>query len=172
MRKWLSFGFLLGIFGCGTDAPLKTVESVSLDKYAGLWYEIARLPNSFQSNCTCTTAEYTVEEGYVSVFNRCWDTEKGKFNEITGKAFPEEGTDNATLNVQFFWPFKGDYNIKALDDDYQYALVGSKSRKYLWLLSRNPIMNPETQKSLIARAEELGYPVSNLLITEHPCPKP
>ena len=171
MKKWIAVSFILGLFSCGSNEPLPTVDSVSLEEYSGLWYEIARLPNSFQSNCTCTTAEYTIRDGYVEVFNRCWDSQKEEFNEIKGKAFPVEGSENASLKVQFFWPFKGDYNIIALDDDYQYALVGPKSRKYLWVLSRNPVLAQNIFDQIVAQAKTLGYPVDQLLFTEHPCPK-
>lgn len=162
---------LLTLFGCSSSEPLPTVDAVDIDRYAGLWYEIARLPNSFQKNCTCTTAQYEVKKGYVSVLNACWNTEKGKMINAKGKAFPVKGTNNASLQVQFFWPFKGDYNIISLEKDYQYAMVGSKNRKYLWILSRNPEMSRKTYKSLLDTAGELGYNTTDMLVTKHPCPK-
>ena len=164
-------GLFLTLFGCKPAEPLPTVSEVDIDRYSGLWYEIARLPNSFQKNCTCTTAEYAVEEGYVRVYNRCWNTEKNKEINVKGKAFPVKSTNNASLNVQFFWPFKGDYNIIALDDQYQVAMVGSKSRKYLWILSRNPQLSKEKMTELLGKAKSLGFPTETLLQTEHPCPK-
>jgi len=159
------------LFGCGSSEPLVTVDKVDVKRYAGLWYEMARLPNTFQKNCTCTTAQYEVKEGYISVLNECWNTTKNKKVNAKGKAFPVEGSNNASLKVQFFWPFKGDYNVIALDEGYQYAMVGAKDRKYLWILSRNPQLSESIVSELKAKAESLGYDTSKLLFTEHPCPK-
>jgi apolipoprotein D and lipocalin family protein len=64
--------------------------------------------------------------------------------------------------VQFFWPFKGDYWLLALDDDYQYAMVGHPSKKYLWILSRTPEMRHSVYQSLVEKAAQEGYDVSRI----------
>ncbi len=93
--------------------PLQTVPKVDLEKYVGKWYEIASFPQYFQKGCHCTTAEYTLsDKGNIIVENRCnKDSVHGKESYIKGKAFVEEGSMNAKLKVQFFWPFKAKYWI-------------------------------------------------------------
>jgi apolipoprotein D and lipocalin family protein len=110
---------------------LATVPQVDLSQYAGKWFEIASFPQRFQKRCHCTTAEYTpTDKGYVIVENRCnKDSTNGKQSYIKGKAFIVENTGNAKLKVQFFWPFKGDYWIIDLADDYNYAVVSNPSKK-------------------------------------------
>lgn len=154
---------------CGSDRPLKTVDKVSLEQYAGTWYEIARLPNNFQKGCACTQAHYELnKKGYVEVTNLC--QEDGEMRKVDGKAFPVEGAQNSRLKVQFFWPFKGDYYIIALDEeDYQYAMVGSPDRENLWILAREPQLHEELRYKLINQAKKAGFPVKNLLYTEHNC---
>ena len=112
---------------------LETVDRVDLAEYAGKWFEIASYPNSFQKNCTCTTAEYTpTQKGYVIVENRCnRDSINGKASYIKGKAFVTKNSGNAKLKVQFFWPFRGKYWIINLADDYSYAVVSEPKRKFL-----------------------------------------
>jgi apolipoprotein D and lipocalin family protein len=148
---------------------LKTVPRVDLNKYAGKWYEIASFPQRFQKGCHCTTAEYTLsEKGYVIVENRCnKDSVNGKESYIKGKAFVEEGTGNAKLKVQFFWPFRGKYWIIDLANDYSYAVVGHPNREYLWILSRTPEMNTETYKQILLRLSENGFDVNRLQVTKH-----
>lgn len=148
---------------------LKTVPRVDLNKYAGKWYEIASFPQRFQKGCHCTTAEYTLsEKGYVIVENRCnKDSVNGKESYIKGKAFVEEGTGNAKLKVQFFWPFRGKYWIIDLANDYTYAVVGHPNREYLWILSRTPEMNTETYKQILLRLSENGFDVNRLQVTKH-----
>ncbi len=153
------------------DEPLETVRHVDLKKYVGKWYEIARFPAPFEKNCTCTTAEYTInDDGTVAVDNRCYNVKKKKWQRATGKAFVRNEDTNAELGVQFFWPFKGDYYIIALADDYSYAMVGAPSRDYLWILSRKREMPQSTFDKLTAIATSKGFDVGRLQRTkQHNC---
>lgn len=149
------------------DEPLETVPRVNLKKYVGKWYEIARFSASFEKDCTCTTAQYTInDDGTVAVDNRCYNAKKKKWQRAEGKAFVRNEDTNAELAVQFFWPFKGDYYIIALADDYAYALVGAPSRDYLWILSRKREMPQNTFEKLTAIATKKGFDVSRLLRTK------
>ena len=143
---------------------LQTVPYVDLKKYAGKWYEIASFPQRFQKGCNCTTAEYTLtDKDYVIVENRCnKDSINGKQSYIKGKAFVVEKSGNAKLKVQFFWPFKGKYWIIDLADDYSYAVVGHPNRKYLWILSRTPVMDEAIYKKIISRINENGFDISKI----------
>jgi len=155
-----------------TGIPLKTVESVDLNRYAGKWYEIASFPQRFQKGCHCTFAEYTVtDKGYVKVFNSCRrDSVSGKLSSITGKAFPVKGSNNSKLKVQFFWPFRGNYWIIELDENYSYAVVGDPGRNYLWILSRTKTMDDATYQMLLQRITEKGFDVTRLNKTVQTCP--
>jgi apolipoprotein D and lipocalin family protein len=147
---------------------LQTVPKVDLKKYAGKWYEIASYPQYFQKNCHCTTAEYTLsDKGYVIVENLCnKDSVNGKQSYIKGKAFIEEGSENAKLEVQFFWPFKAKYWIIDLANDYSYAVVSHPNRKYLWILSRTSKMEDKVYQQIIARLQSKGFDLSKLQKTE------
>lgn len=157
---------------CKSDYPyLATVRSVDLNKYIGKWYEIASFPQSFQKGCNCTTAEYFLtDKDYIRVLNSCRkDSPEGKLKTAEGKAFIVEGTNNSKLKVQFFWPFKGDYWIIDLADDYSYAVVGHPNRQYLWILSRTPKMDSSIFNEITSRIEANGFDVSKLLITNQSC---
>lgn len=148
----------------GLSQTLQTVPSVDLNKYAGKWYEIASYPQIFQKGCHCTTAEYTLsEKGYVIVENRCnKDSVNGKVSYIKGKAFVEEGSGNAKLKVQFFWPFRAKYWIIDLADDYSYAVVSHPNKKYLWILSRSPKMEEAVYLEILSRLKAKGFDLSKL----------
>jgi len=163
---------MMAFFNCSSpDLPLETVDSVALSRYAGLWYEIARLPNSFQKNCDCTTAEYTEEKNFIRVVNSCYDTLQQEFRSSKGKAFVVKNSGNAKLKVQFFWPFRGDYWIIDLAGDYSYAVVGDASRRYLWILSRSREMEPQLYDEIVERVRQKGFPVEKLIRTSHLCPE-
>lgn len=156
------------IFGCSNNyPPLETVKQVDINKYMGKWYEIARFPNSFQKDCNCTTAEYQLMEDYVKVTNSCYkDSVNGELEIAHGKATIVEGSNNAKLKVSFFWPFKGDYWVIDLSDDYSYAVIGNPSRKYLWILSRTPVINPEIYTQILERITAKGFDIRKLQMTK------
>ncbi len=163
--KWLLLSFFTLIFSAmQAQDTLQTVTNVDLNRYVGKWYEIASFPHFFQKGCNCTTAEYTLsDKGYVVVENRCnKDSINGKESYIKGKAFVVKNTGNAKLKVQFFWPFRAKYWIIDLADDYSFAVVGHPNRKYLWILSRTPVMSETTYLQIVERLRNKGFDISKL----------
>lgn len=152
--------------------PPETVKSVDLARYVGKWYEIARYPNSFEKNCQGVTAEYeTNPDGSIRVLNTCRKgSPTGTPSTAEGRARIVEGSGNARLRVKFApaWvPFaEGDYWILHLEPDYSAALVGDPAGKYLWILGRTKTMAPEIKAKITARADELGYDSSKLVLVE------
>lgn len=145
------------------DTAVTPVAAVDLERYLGLWYEVAKIPNRFQDDCARgTTAEYTRrEDGRIDVRNRCV-TADGKVNEAGGVAEVVEGSGNARLRVSFVsflgWrPFWGDYWIVGLDPEYRWAAVGTPSRKYGWILARSPEVDGPTLDTIYAILERNGY---------------
>lgn len=143
--------------------PLKTVMQVDLKKYVGLWYEVSKIPNSFQDQCAYgTTAEYKLEkDGSIQVINKCYD-ENGEPDIADGVANVVDKSTNAKLEVSFvsflgIRPFWGDYWIIGLDENYQWAVVGTPSRKYGWILSRTPALNDETMVTIFEILKSQHY---------------
>ncbi len=143
---------------------LEVVPHVELEKYLGKWYEIAHLPAKFQEGCDETTATYTLsKDGSISVLNQC--TKNGKMKQAKGKAKVVDKNSNAKLKVTFFWPFYGDYWIIKLGNNYDYSVVGTPDRKYLWILSRTPQMDDKLYSQLIEYAKSKGFEVNKLIKT-------
>jgi apolipoprotein D and lipocalin family protein len=143
---------------------LEVVPHVELKKYLGKWYEIAHLPIRFEEGCTDTTATYTLsKDGNVSVLNEC--RRNGKAKRAKGKAKVIDKNTGAKLKVTFFWPFSADYWIIDLGKDYDYAVVGTPNRKYLWILSRTPRMDDKLFIQLIESVKSKGFDVNNLIKT-------
>lgn len=143
--------------------PVETVRYVDITKYAGLWYEIAKIPNRFQKHCVKgTTAMYSIQEdGKISVLNSCID-KSGDVDEADGVARIVDKKTNAKLEVSFVsffgWrPFWGDYWIIGLDENYQWAVIGHPEREYGWILSRTKKMDQETLDKVFNILIEQGY---------------
>lgn len=147
--------------------PLPTVRAVELDRYYGSWYEIARLPNRFQSMCVSDTrAVYRPDGENVSVVNRC-RTADGKIEQAEGIAKTVKGSQGAKLRVSFFRPFYGDYWILELDPDYRWVLVGEPGRNYAWILARETTLDEATLERLLAQAAALGFDRQAFVRTPH-----
>ncbi len=150
-------------------APVEAVASVDLDRYSGLWYEIARLPNRFQKKCACcVTATYTLRDsGHLSVVNQC-QSAGGERDRVEGKGrLAEKDGPTSKLEVRFAPAFLsflgavwGDYWVLELAEDYSYALVGSPDRRYLWVLAREPALDEQTFESLMGSARRMGFDVA------------
>lgn len=160
---------LLGM-SCGNHDSLPTVEKVDLERYAGTWFEIARLPNSFEDGLKCVTATYTLlDNGKVGVTNQGVNENTGKTETAEGKARVKDPSEPGQLRVVFFWPFGGDYFIIDLDADYRYALVGAPDREYLWILAREKQLDPSTLSMLLEKAKSLGFSTDKLIFPVHDC---
>lgn len=145
------------------------VKQLDLQKFLGTWYEIARYDHRFERGLVGVTANYSLrDDGKIKVENRGYKNSlDGKLSNVVGKAkIPNPENSPAKLKVSFFLFFYADYFVLELDKDYQWALIGSSSDKYLWILSRKPQMEKEIYSELLNRLKKRGYDVSKLIRVE------
>jgi len=152
----------------GPPEGIEPIRGFEPDRYLGTWYEVARLDHSFERGLSNVTATYSRrEDGAIRVVNRGYDTAKGAWREAEAVAKPIGPEGVASLKVRFFWPFWGGYHVIALDRGaYQYALVTSHKRSYLWVLSRVPELDGDALASLVAQARTWGFDVDALIYVE------
>jgi len=141
-----------------------TVKALDLNRYLGTWYEIARFPHSFEKNLVGVTATYSLrEDGKIEVLNQGYkNTLNGERSKAVGKAKIPDKLEPGKLKVSFFWIFYADYFVLELDENYQYAMIGSSSDKYFWILSRSPQMEPAVYEMLLEKARKRGYNLDKL----------
>ncbi len=152
------------------EGELPTVSNLDLNRYMGLWYEIARFNHSFERNLTGVTAEYRLQEnGKIQVINSGHkDSLNGELKRAKGKAKQPNPAEPGKLKVSFFLFFYADYYILELDQEYRWVLIGSSSRKYLWILSRTPHLPQEVLDGILKLARKHGYDTSKLIFVEQP----
>lgn len=167
MKKYMLLGIALLLmfvtacgYGAGRDSVNRsTVTSLDLKSIMGLWYEIARFDHHFERDMEYVTATYTLlPDGSVEVKNKGM-----RGNEEHVSIGHAKTTDNpGRLRVSFFWKFYSDYNIMAIAPDGEWMIVGSKSPKYLWILSRKPSLPEKTLNYVVTLAAQRGYNVDKL----------
>ena len=161
-----------GISACGFSKgnPMDTidnhtVQSLDLNRFMGRWYEIARYDHRFEKEMTHVSATYSLrEDGKIEVLNEGW--KDGELKQIKGKAKQPDPNDPGKLKVSFFLWFYADYYMMELDrENYRYAVVGSSTDRYLWILSREKRLPQEVLDFLLDRIRTRGYDVDKLIFT-------
>lgn len=145
--------------------PLKArpLFNFDINRYLGKWYEIARMDFRHERNLSNTTAEYSLnKDGNVRVLNKGYNFKKHEWQIAEGVAKFRNDPNVAALKVSFFGPFYSGYNVVAIDENYQYALVVGESLKYMWILSRQSNMPDRVRNEYLAVAESIGYDTSKL----------
>lgn len=173
MKKFTSF-FVIILFlfiTCKAQDSMidKTVvKELNIEKYLGKWYEIARYNHKFEKGLVGVTATYSLrKDGKIRVENAGYkESLDGKFSDAVGKAKIPNVNEPSKLKVSFFWFFYGDYFVMELDENYQWAVIGSSSDNFLWILSRTPIMDETLYADLLGRLTKRGYDVSKLIEVE------
>lgn len=155
----------LGLTACATlPEGLQPVSGFDAQRYLGRWHEVARLDHRFERGLVQVTAEYAArEDGGITVRNQGWDCEDGEWSGASGRAYPVGATDVGQFKVSFFRPFYSGYNILVLDPEYRYAMVAGDDRSYLWILARQPQLDPQVLSRLVAQAAGWGFATQQLI---------
>lgn len=160
---------LILLTGClhNVEPVVEPVAELDAERYMGTWYEIVRMPTSFQRDMARATANYRLnDDGTFEVVNRGYNTKKGEWKTAVGKARPIEDMP-AAFSVSFQWPFRGGYYIAELGENYEYAVVVSDSHDYFWLLAREPQLPRWLIDRTLARAHDWGFDIDKMIETAH-----
>ncbi len=142
-----------------------TVDSLDLKRFLGHWYEVARYDHRFERDLEWVETDYTLlPNGDIEVVNRGVDSRTGEEKVAHGNA---RTTDKAgQLRVSFFWIFYSDYNILAVGPNYEWAIIGGRSPKYLWILARKPKLDTATMNHILHLITQRGYPTAPLIYVD------
>lgn len=158
---------LAGLAACSTPRlpdGIQAVTGFDVNRYAGHWHEVARIDHSFERGLTRTSATYSRnDDGTIQVVNRGYDPRRKAWKQAKGTARFVGDPERAALKVSFFGPFYGGYNVVALDENYQWAMVVGSSLDYVWILSRTPSLPADVREHLLERATEMGVDVTRIL---------
>ena len=154
------------ITGCEDDGgePMDTVSYVDLKRFMGDWYVVANIPTFVEKGAHNPVERYKLNpDGTIATtftFNK--DAFDGPLKTFHPKGFVLDKETNARWGMQFIWPFKGDFRIIYLDDDYQTTVIGRAKRDYVWVMSRTPELSDAELDKMRAFVESVGYDPSKL----------
>lgn len=150
-------------FGAAAVFRPTTAAYVDLSRYDGKWYTITSLPAWFESGCTGSTTDYTLQkDGQLKVVNRCHKGSlDGPVKSFEGKAWVVDRSSNSKMKVRFGWFITSDYWIFDVSPDYKHCVIGTPNGRYLWIMSRAPAMDEATYGNLVAN----GFDTSRLETT-------
>jgi apolipoprotein D and lipocalin family protein len=150
---------------CTSDDP-PVAANVELERFQGLWYEIARMPRDYDETCHDTIADYRlVSPNELEMTHTCHlDSPSGSLSQFRAPAKASDPRVPAKLTLDLGL-YHGDYWILDVGKDYEYALIGHPSLTMLWILSRSPSLDEKTLASLENEAGRLGFAASALRMT-------
>ncbi|MCW8956119.1 MAG: lipocalin family protein [Gammaproteobacteria bacterium] len=139
--------------------PLPRAENVDLDRFMGDWYVIANIPTFIEVGAHNAIESYSMNDNgsiktSFSFYQGAFD---GEFKTYHPTGYVSEA-DNSVWGMQFIWPFKAEYIIAYLSEDYQYTIIARSARDYVWVMSRTSTVDDSVYQSLLQRCVEMGYP--------------
>jgi apolipoprotein D and lipocalin family protein len=155
--------------GCQTMKPIHTVEKVDLERFMGNWYVIASIPTFIEKDAFNAMESYRLDDdGTVATtfrFNKGGDD--GPLKEYNPRGFIRDKQSNAVWDMQFVWPFKAEYRIIFLSDDYSKTVIGRSKRDYVWIMARDNSIPDEDFNRISDFLIDQGYDISKLRRVPH-----
>ncbi len=159
----------MGAAGCQSRPPIHTVAHVDLERFMGDWYVIAAIPTFIETESYNAVESYRLEQdGTVATtftFNK--GGPDGPLKTYTPRGFVEDTRSNAVWGMQFIWPFKAEYRIIYLTDDYRQTVIGRTKRDYVWIMARTPAIPAADYQRILTFLAEQGYDISRLRRVPH-----
>ncbi len=160
---------LFPVLGCQTMEPIHTVPSVDLNRFMGDWYVIANIPTTIEKDAYNAMESYRLaEDGTIET---TFTFNKGGFDGPQKKYHPrgyiQDRDSNAVWGMQFFWPFKAEYRIIFLNEDYTTTVIGRTKRDYVWIMARQPSIPDEDYALILNFLEDQGYDISKVKKVPH-----
>ena len=155
---------LILISGCQTLKPIHTVEYVDLNRFMGDWYVIANIPTFIEKDAYNAIESYRLDDdGTVATtfrFNK--GSLDGPLKEYHPRGFIKDKKSNAVWGMQFIWPFKAEYRIIFLSENYSRTVIGRSKRDYVWIMAREPAIPDEEYNAISGFLQEQGYDIKKL----------
>ena len=171
MLSWMT-GFAAVMMVTAVCAgPPRVVRLLNIKRFSGTWYNLASLPMYFQKHCYCGQFMYTLDkDGDLELGHGCYKGRRpGKWKQLSASAGSHFGPNGSQFKVPYYWPFRKQYWVLYVSDDYKYAIVGTPNYKNAWIMSRTPHTTVGELLTLKGILKVRGYDVEKLQMMEQSC---
>lgn len=155
---------------CSESKYTKTAEKVEINRYMGKWYVMAHRFTFLEKDVHNALEVYTWnhEKERVDIdFNYNKGSLNGPIKSIPQKGWIINKQTNAYWEVSPLWPFRADYLILDIADDYSWVAVGVPSQNYLWIMARDPKFSREQISAVLKRLGASGYNIKDITYVSH-----
>jgi apolipoprotein D and lipocalin family protein len=155
----LALALVAALTGCSNHPPMKSVEYVDIDRYMGDWYVIANIPTFVETGAHNAIESYALnaDGSIATTFSFNDESFEGERKKYQPTGFIIDRHSNAVWGMQFIWPFKADYRIVYVKEDYSVTVVAREARDYVWVMSRSPVIEDAEYTRLVGLITALGY---------------
>lgn len=160
----LAFGLLASLLGCSSSSSIQTATQVDLNRFMGEWYVIANIPTFIETEAFNAKESYRLNEdgSIATTFTFRKGSFEGEQKTYQPTGFVVDKESNAVWDMQFLWPFKADYRIVFVNEDYSQTIIGRMKRDYVWIMARTPIISEEDYQVLLKMITAQGYDISEI----------
>ena len=160
---------LLVLSGCQTMKPIHTVDKVDLNRFMGDWYVIASIPTFIEKDAFNAIESYRLDDdGTVATtfkFNK--GSFDGPLKKYHARGYVRDKGSNAVWGMQFIWPFKAEYKIIFLSEDYSQTVIGRTKRDYVWIMAREKTIPADEYEEILKFLQEQNYNIENISEVPH-----
>jgi apolipoprotein D and lipocalin family protein len=143
----------------GREPFQKVVDKMDMGKFLGSWYVVGLLPSAFEKGAANGIETYSIDgKGDIRVEYVFYKGgPEGKKTVMHQKGWIVDKEKNTEWLVQPLWPLKLPYLIIDLAEDYRYTAIGTDNYKYVWIMSRTPVIAESDYEGILARLAARGY---------------
>ena len=163
-RLGLVVACLLTLSGCASSPPIRTVDYVDLERFMGDWYVIANIPTFVEEGAHNAVESYRLDDDgtIATTFTFREGGFDGELKRYEPRGFVRDDPSQAVWGMQFIWPFKAEYRVIYLSDDYTRTIIGRSARDYVWIMARSPQIGADEYDAMLQLLDEAGYDVSKV----------
>ena len=160
----LGMACVLTLGGCASTSPMRTVDYVDLERFMGDWYVIANIPTFIEEGAHNAVESYRLDDDgtIATTFTFREDGFDGELQRYEPRGFVRDDPSQAVWGMQFIWPFKAEYLVIYLSDDYSRTIIGRSARDYVWLMARSPQIGADEYDAMLRILDEARYDVSRV----------
>lgn len=134
----------------------------------GDWYVIAHIPIFLEKDAHNAIERYELIEPHLVQIEFSFNDESldGATKVYRAQAGVEPENQRQWWPV-FIWPFRADFKIAYVDNQYETTIIARDARDYVWLMTRSPEISDEQYDDMVKLIQDLGYDIRKLRRIPH-----